>query len=192
MTETQTKIIQSAETCFFQYGYSKTNMSLVSEYAGTSRVTVHKYYKNKIALFRGVIEECMSASMEEAKALLISSPSDDCWFNVERYMLAKTKSVFDNVTDGFILKDLHNAANEIALDLLEEKNAQSAAFIANEIRKSEKLGLIDLSRTSLTADEIGELIIHSFSGLFMYAEIKNMREQIKNLIKVFHAGTIKV
>lgn len=192
MTEIQQKIIQSAEQCFFQYGYSKTNMSLVSEYAGISRVTIHKHFKNKEGLFRSVIEECISQSINEAKQLINDEPSEDCWYNIERYMLVKTKSVFDNVTDTFILKDLHNTANDIAYDLLEEKKSRSAYFIAQELHEAEQKDLIDLSKVELSPEEIGELIMHSFSGLFMYSEIENIKNQLIKLIQVFKAATIKL
>lgn len=189
MTETQKNIIQSAQRCFFQYGYSKTSMSLVSEYSGVSRVTVHKHFKNKEGLFRSVIGVCISESMQEAKQLLTEQPSDDCWYNIERYMLVKTRSIFDNVTDTLILKDLHNSAHDIAQDLMERKKAKSAEFIAEELTRAEKNALVDLSNVDLTALQLGTLIMHSFSGLFMHEDLTEIRHQLQNLIRVFNVAT---
>ena len=189
MTETQQKILKSAEQCFFQYGYSKTNMSLVSEYAGISRVTIHKHFKNKKGLFRSVVEVCLTESMETAKQILTNKPSEDCWHNIERYMLTQANPIFENIKDSHVLKDLNNAVNEVTEDILFEKKAENVEFIANQLVTAGEKGLIDLSSLEMSPQELGWLMENCFSGLFMYAPLDELKNQMHGLIRVYKHAT---
>jgi len=192
MTDTQQKILKSAEECFFQYGYSKANMSLVSQYSGISRVTIHKHFKNKEGLFRSVVDSCLTESMAEATQSFIDNASEDCWFNIENYMLRQAKPVFDNIKDSHVLMDLNNAVNEITYDILYTKKVESVEFIANQLTAAQEKRQIDLAPLKMTPYELGWLLKNCFSGLFMYAPLEELKIQMHSLIRVYkHATLIK-
>lgn len=190
MTETQRKILKSAEQCFFQHGYTKANMSLVSEYAGISRVTIHKHFKNKEGLFRSVVNSCLTDSIELAEQILSESPAEDCWHNIERYMLTQANPIFENIKDQFVLKDLNNAVNEITEDILYAKKTEHVKFIEKQLLAAEEKGTVDLEPLQMSAHELAWLMKNSFSGLFMYAPLEELKSQMHALIRVYKHATL--
>lgn len=187
--DTQAKIIDAAQQCFFQFGYKKTNMSLIGEYSGYSRVTVHKYFKNKTALLRSVLDQCMSHSMDEAHEFLEANPSNDYWMNIEHYMLIMAKTIFENIDDDYVIRDLSNAVHELAEDLLDEKKAKAIAFIQAEIEKGLADGTISLDKAKMSSLALAQLIDYSFAGVIHHGTIKEIKPQIHNLLRMCRLST---
>lgn len=55
MSETRTKIVESAMDVFFRYGMRKTTMGDIASAAGVSRQTLYSLYNNKEDVFAAVI-----------------------------------------------------------------------------------------------------------------------------------------
>ena len=52
----QQRLLDSAETCYAQFGLTKTTMEDVARWAGLSRATVYRYFENRDDLLMGVVE----------------------------------------------------------------------------------------------------------------------------------------
>jgi AcrR family transcriptional regulator len=54
--DVQQRLLDSAETCYAQFGLTKTTMEDVARWAGLSRATVYRYFENRDDLLMGVVE----------------------------------------------------------------------------------------------------------------------------------------
>jgi AcrR family transcriptional regulator len=69
-SDVQARLLDAAESCFSQFGLTKTTMEDVARAAGMSRATVYRYFKNRDDLLMGVVErEARSAAREIEKRL---------------------------------------------------------------------------------------------------------------------------
>ncbi|GAB6071305.1 hypothetical protein JCM30760_24020 [Thiomicrorhabdus hydrogeniphila] len=187
--KTEQEIIELALKCFSQFGYSKTNMSIISEYTGYSRVTVHKYFKNKKFLFRNVVQLCTKNSINEANNRMQEIQLTNPWEIIEEYLIAIGKKVFEHVQDDYILKDLHSAVHDVAKDIVDAKHAITIKFIANELEQGSKQNLLDLDSVDATAEELAYLIDYSYYGIMRNAVVQEIPNQVHRLIKVYKKAT---
>ncbi|WP_070962957.1 TetR/AcrR family transcriptional regulator [Vibrio sonorensis] len=73
--ETQLRIMSAAVAVFGQYGYKKTTMQDIADEAGLSRPAVYQYYKNKAAVFHGLLVDVFSKAKSSAMAQFESTQS---------------------------------------------------------------------------------------------------------------------
>jgi len=191
MTSNNTKqeITELALKCFSQFGFTKTNMSIISEYTGYSRVTVHKYFKNKKVLFRGVVQLCMKNSISEADNRMLEIKLNNPWDLIEEYLMAIGKKVFEHVNDDFVLKDLHSAVNELAKDIVSSKQAITIKFIQETLEQGIKDNLIDLDPINSTPKELAFLVDYSYFGITRNAPVQDIPNQLRRLIRVYRMAT---
>ncbi|MDX1353050.1 MAG: TetR/AcrR family transcriptional regulator [Thiomicrorhabdus sp.] len=187
--DTKQEIAELALKCFSQFGFSKTNMSLISEYTGYSRVTVHKYFKNKRVLFRNVVQLCMTNSIGEAESRLQEIDVKDPWDVIEEYLVASGKKVFENVHDDYILKDLHNAINELAEDLVDSKQKITIQFIQAELSRGVKENLIALTPIQTTPEELARLLDYCYLGIMRNASVQHIKGELHHLLRVYRQAT---
>lgn len=187
--DTKQEIIELALKCFSQFGFSKTNMSLISRYTGYSRVTVHKYFKNKTVLFRNVVQLCMTNSISEAENRMQEIHLKDPWDNIEEYLIASGKKVFENVHDDYILKDLHNAISDMAEDIVEAKKKITIQFIQEELERGEQDKLISLVSIKASPNELSCLVDYCYLGVMRNAPVQDIKNQLHHLIRVYRQAT---
>lgn len=189
--DTQEQIIETALECFTQHGFNKTSMSMISENSGFSRVTVHKYFKNKPLLFRSVVQNCLQESVEDAQQKTAQVNSDHPWKMIEEYLMAIGRTVFDNVSDDRVLKDLHDVLYEIAEDIVEEKTRVTVEFISQQLERGIDNGLIDLQSVKMNSEELAQLVDYGFSGIMRNAPVKEIKKQLHNFIRIYRKATEK-
>ncbi len=186
---TKQEIVELALKCFSQFGFSKTNMSIISEYTGYSRVTVHKYFKNKKTLFRSVVQLCTKNSISAAEDRMQEIQLTNPWDMIEEYLMAIGKKVFENVQDDYILKDLQSAVHDEAKDIVDAKQAITIKFIQNELEQGMKQNLLDLESIHTTAEELAYLIDYSYYGIMRNATVHEIPNHVHRLIKVYRSAT---
>lgn len=191
MTSKNTKqeITELALKCFSQFGFSKTNMSLISQYTGYSRVTVHKYFKNKKVLFRNVVELCTSNSIHEAENRIQEIQLSNPWDMIEEYLVASGKKVFENVEDDYVLKDLHNAIGETSGDIVEAKQKIIIKFIQQELERGIKDNLIVLDSIKTNPEKLAYLIDYCYLGIMRNTPVQDIQNQLHQLIRVYRMAT---
>jgi len=186
---TKQEIVERALKCFSQFGYSKTNMSIISEYTGYSRVTVHKYFKNKNILFRSVVELCTKNSISSAESRVHEVQLSNPWDIIEEYLMAIGKKVFENVHDDYVLKDLQGAVHDVAKDIVDAKQALTIQFIQAELELGVKENLLDLESINTSAHELACLIDYSYYGIMRNATVQEIPNHVQRLIKVYRVAT---
>jgi AcrR family transcriptional regulator len=186
---TKQEIVELALKCFSQFGFSKTNMTIISEYTGYSRVTVHKYFKNKNILFRSVVQLCTKNSISTAENRMQDIQLTNPWDLIEEYLMTIGKKVFENVQDDYVLKDLHSAVHDLAKDIVDAKQTVTIKFIQNELEQGVKQNLLDLESVNTTAEELAYLIDYSYYGIMRNASLQDIPNHVHHLIKVYRVAT---
>ena len=187
--DTQEQIMETALDCFTQHGFNKTSMSMISENSGFSRVTVHKYFKNKPLLFRSVVQGCLQASVDEAQQKTAQVDPDHPWQMIEAYLMSIGRTVFDHVTDDRVLKDLNDTVYEIAEDIVEEKTRVTVEFISQQLDRGVNNELIDLQSVKMNSKELAQLVDYGFSGIMRNAPVKEIKNQLHNFIRIYRKAT---
>ena len=160
---TEQKVITAARECFFQHGYKASNMTLISEYAGFSRATVHKYTKNKEDAFRKVCQQFQEQA--ETACQPIMKENMECWSAINLIMQAWLKPSFDEVRDIKILNDLKYHAQVIAEDVFTSARKQMENMLCEQLEKGISKDEINLHPLSQTPRQFAQLLLASLTGL---------------------------
>lgn len=184
---TREKILEGAKQCFFQHGYTKATITLISDYAGFSRVTVHKHFKNKEELFVAVFEAEMAHKLKLAKAATASNLP--IWQNIEQFLLSICSNVFENIKDQYILQDLHRAANHEGKEVKKRHQQIVIAFIQQQLEMGETRGEVSLSALGFSADRFALLIDTNFIGILMNAPFDQAKNLLQDQLKIYQQAT---
>jgi len=104
-TETEEKIIASAEKLFYQKGKSGTSMQDIADDAGINRTLLNYYYRSKDQLFEAVFRKALGSFVPSLAAMLQSDVS------FEEYLPAMIETIIDVMIENpqipiFILQEL--------------------------------------------------------------------------------------
>jgi TetR/AcrR family transcriptional regulator len=104
-TETEEKIIASAEKLFYQKGKSGTSMQDIADDAGINRTLLNYYYRSKDQLFEAVFRRALGSFVPSLAAMLSSDIS------FEEYVPVLIETVIDAMIENpqipiFILQEL--------------------------------------------------------------------------------------
>ena len=160
---TQQQILDGAKKCFFQHGYKASNMSLISQYAGFSRVTLHKNYKNKDLVFRAVCHEYQE-KCHEACLPLLDAPLN-CWEAISQSLGVWSKSIFESVNDRLVYKDLHYYAQQVAEDIFLDAHLKLESVLCKLIKAGDKNGDLDLKKMQLNDLQLAKILIATVNGI---------------------------
>ncbi len=160
---TQQQILDGAKKCFFQHGYKASNMSLISQYAGFSRVTLHKYFKNKDLVFRAVCHEYQARCHEACLPILDAQLN--CWEGIAQSLGAWSKSIFESVSDRLVYKDLHYYAQQVAEDIFLDAHLKLESVLCQIINQGEKNGELDLQKLQLSNIQLAKILIATINGI---------------------------
>ena len=160
---TQQQILDGAKQCFFQHGYKASNMSLISQYAGFSRVTLHKYFKNKDLLFRALCHDYQVKCHEACLPILDAQLA--CWDAIGQSLGAWSKSIFESVNDRLVYKDLHYYAQQVAEDIFLNAHLKLESVLCQLINKGVQNGELDLRKLQLTDVQLAKILIACINGI---------------------------
>jgi len=104
-TETEEKIIASAEKLFYQKGKAGTSMQDIADDAGINRTLLNYYFRSKDQLFEAVFRKAMGRFVPHLAAMLNSDIS------FEEYIPALVETVIDTMIENpqipiFVLQEL--------------------------------------------------------------------------------------
>lgn len=109
---TEQKILSAARQCFFQHGYKASTMTLISEYAGFSRATIHKYFNNKDDAFRQVLMQIKQQANDACQPIMKGDL--ECWQSISLIVQTWLKPTFEEAGDQRIINDLKYHVQQIA------------------------------------------------------------------------------
>jgi len=186
---TQDKILKSAEDCFFQHGYQRTNMSLVSKYSGFSRVTVHKHFCTKKHLLRAVVENFFKSNLDTTEKHLQQHPEYSAWQAIEHLTEIMAHPIFERINDQYVLEDLDKACNEHANEIKLEMKQKMIAFIKKHIDRGIANNEICLDKVDIDSLELATLIDNSMEAVVINTALDKTKMHIDALFRVFKAST---
>ncbi len=188
LSNSREKILTSATECFFQHGYSAANISMIARYVGISRVTIHKQFKSKEALFRAVVEKYI----DDKNVLLeqYSQASGDFWRETETFLLGSCGELFEEITSSLVRTDLLHAGQSYCKEIIKENELKVRSTIKLRVAKELAEERITLARVAMSIDEFSQIIESAPFGLAVSSLEEDNIAFVKNLIKVFRASTV--
>jgi AcrR family transcriptional regulator len=104
-TETEQKILLSAEKLFYQKGKAGTSMQNIADDAGINRTLLNYYFRSKDQLFEAVFKQAMSTFIPNLAAMLRSDMS------FEQYLPRMIHTIIDTMLEKpqipiFVLQEL--------------------------------------------------------------------------------------
>lgn len=184
------KILTAAENCFFQHGYQKTNMSLVSKYSGFSRVTVHKHFCTKKHLLRAVFRNHYESNLSKVEKHIAENPEYTPWQAIEYMTEIMAHPIFERISDLYILEDLEKACKEHGEDIRIEMKASLVAFMKKHIDRGVSEGSLCLDKVGIDSQELALLLDNSLEGIILNTQIKKTRTHVDAMFKVYKVATL--
>lgn len=104
-TETEEKIIASAEKLFYQRGKAGTSMQDIADDAGINRTLLNYYFRSKDQLFEAVFRKALGIFVPELAALM------DTGASFEKFVPAIVEKIIDTMLENphipiFVLQEL--------------------------------------------------------------------------------------
>ncbi|SFD00674.1 TetR/AcrR family transcriptional regulator [Pseudoalteromonas denitrificans] len=187
MPSSREKILTCATECFFQHGYIAANISMIARYSQISRVTIHKQFRTKEALFRAVVEKYIS---DNNVLLQDYSQSDgDFWAETEAFILKRCDGLFEEVSSSLIRTDLLHAGQSHCNDIITENEIEVRKIISLRVSKELTENRMTLSKIDITVEAFARIIESAPFGLALSSLEEDNQAFVKQLMKVFKAST---
>ncbi len=162
-SNTRQTIIDGARACFFKHGFRASNMSLISQFSGFSRVTLHKHFKNKERVFRAVCNAYQASCISDCQQVL--TQYNVCWDMIEQVTASWNKSVFEEVSDDNVLRELLFEASQVAQDIFENAKAANINILQSVLDKGIKDSQISLQACQLNSEQLATMIVACVNGI---------------------------
>lgn len=165
-------------------------MSLISKQAGFSRVTTHKYLKNKDDAFRKCILQILIDSRAACEPILQKNREGfGGWETIESILNQWITPTFEGASNRLILQELKYFAQQIAEDLFEDAHSTLEGMLEDVIDRAEQSGEMSLEALKISSRSLANLIVSGVSGVKARAEIKDIHKSTHDIIQVFRLAT---
>ena len=181
-------IKKSALELFNKFGVNKVSVDEIASYAGVSKVTIYKYFKNKDGLYKEVVKMVLDENM---KALQNIVSSDIPFVDKLKYLITMKAGSLSYMKGAFSYELIKN--NYEMLEYLENNYISKAKeLISSCIEYAKKEGYIDNNLSNET--------IYLYMDIFragLAEEASNIKSAIsdrrtfEDLINLYFYGLIK-
>jgi TetR/AcrR family transcriptional regulator len=198
-TETEQKIISSAEKLFFQKGKAGTSMQDIADDAGINRTLLNYYFRSKDQLFETVFKNAMSSFVPALAAMLQSE------MNFEEYVSAMIETIIDAMLENpqipiFVLQELSSNPDrmpELMKELMKEMGIDPVIAIRKmeENRKDDRtegmdprqliMSIISLCIFPFAARHVVTEILYSGDNNKYIEAMKQRKQILPPLVKQF-------
>lgn len=187
MPSTTDKILNTAMECFFQHGYDTANISMVSRYAGISRVTIHKQFKSKEVLFRAVLTKHFQ--QQNILIKIYSKSEKNFWQETQDLIIQRCEGLFNDVSSSLIRANLIHAGHAFCKDIIQAEEGLIKNSMRSRIEKEITANRLTLAKVGLTASEFAETLHFAPFGITVSISSQNNIAFVENLMAVFKAST---
>lgn len=187
----KSQIQQAAIEVFGTYGYKKTSMQDIADALDISRPALYQYYKNKEAIFLGLVEHTLK--LGEQAAIEGFSHSED---NFE-CLLHGVKEM-EQVLFGPIFlkpngKELLTLSKKLAPELMTSFEMQLFNKIVCVLEKAVTEQEITLKRLNVEITDAAKIILQSVDGIKNASEsLEELDQQLNLFLTVFWQGLQKI
>lgn len=172
---TEDRILEAAETAFFQKGFTAARTTAIAEAAGVTHAMLHYYYRTKEKLFAKVLDNKISAL---ASTFIIDIDDNTSLSDCVRYAV---RNHFDFVRSNpllprFLISEVFS--NESLMDLLKEKLGTFAVSTIERLQSKIDEAVADgecepIDATTLMLD-IVSLNVFPILAAPMVCKVKNL------------------
>ena len=184
MNQTQKEIFDAANKCFFQYGYSKTSLKMVSDLSGLSRVTIYKHFENKENLFREVLITTFEGRIAEANEALRHETV--YWRKLELLIDAWVVSPLESIASDMVINDLKHAGKRIGEDFLGKWHRILQDSLNSITKEAAETGQIDPAKFGMSINQVSKVIGIMIGGL-ANSNVNDLRQGVADIITFLKA-----
>lgn len=181
------QVLDAARTCFFQFGFNTTSISMISRYADTSRVTIHKLFEGKEDIFRQVVEQHFHRTQEKVKQY--RGQLNNIWQVVENIVLALGQPVFQDIKDREVHQDLVRSCLLYAEDLSQLQRQFVRENLTELFIHAESNKQISLEHLDMSCEELAQSIETTVYGLLHSNIDLQAHYALQQMLKVLQAAT---
>jgi AcrR family transcriptional regulator len=128
------ELVLSAAGLFVRYGFRKTSMDDIARTAKLSRQGLYLHFRNKEDAFRAVIEHIAGATLSALRTALAGDGRD-----LPKRLLAGFAAMMEasvSAADARDLRELFDAARELAGDLVQQLDEQIVLALAEALKST--------------------------------------------------------
>jgi AcrR family transcriptional regulator len=173
-------ILDAAKSLFWKHGIRRVTIEEICQVAGVSKMTYYKYFNNKTAVAKYIIEDITESSFKTYKEILASEiPYDQKVKKMIELKLENSNNISQELfydlykyRDEEIARTIESIKDKMFGYYLEDfRNAQKAGDIRSDIKPEFILFFLNKITEMMTASEL----------VSMYPDPKNLVAEIINL-----------
>ena len=133
------EILQAANECFLQYGYSKTSMSDIGRRVNLNKASLYYHFKDKISLYSEVVDMHRAEHLASLEPRLTSqqSATGKILLFIEEEIRFSQKTSVILTTGNNAAFDTKSETKQVYLDIVKEDIIRLAEMIQEGINKQE-------------------------------------------------------
>lgn len=130
---TRDKLIESAKTLFIRNGVENTTISDIANASDKGRRTIYTYFKNKLEIYRAVIERESEIIASEMRAVAATEESvSEKMRTIIRMMIVKSANASSSYSNIKVLLGMKSGRTEKATRIAWEKTAALIGLILDQ------------------------------------------------------------
>ena len=183
------RILEAAQSCFFNYGFKRTSMEDIAKKVGISRPALYLHFQNKKAIFRALAEHLHQETLKQAEIAL--KGEGNVFERILQAFKHRSVELFALVCDSTHGEELIDINGQVATDIFLAAEQKFGMMLTQALHQAENNGEIKLQNLELNAKQAAELLINSAHGL---KQASNNSEDycslLKQLIRVFEKAML--
>jgi len=129
-------ILDAAKSLFWKHGIRRVTTEEICQVAGVSKMTFYKYFRNKTAVAKNILEDITEASMKSYKEILDSEISYDQ--KVKKMIEMKLEN--SNDISQELIYDLYKNSDEEIAKTIDAMKIKMFDFLLDDFKKAQKSG----------------------------------------------------
>jgi AcrR family transcriptional regulator len=131
-------IVTSARSLFWRHGIRRVTIEEICEQAGVSKMTCYKYFSNKTAIAKYLIEDLFETGVKAYKEIYNS----DIPYEEKVKKLVELKMSNAHEMSQELLDDIYKYQDEELFDIIEKIKKRMIMIYLDDIREAQKTGEI--------------------------------------------------
>lgn len=176
------QILKTGKELFWKFGFTRVTVEEICKEAGISKMTYYKYFDNKMALVKTLLNDVLKTSMEKYQQIMASQiPYPE---KVTQMIELKREQTHTMSSEFF--RDYMQSGDPELLAFLEKKSEESLEIFTEDFRKAQQNGDIrkDLKVEFIMA--VMNLLIewaqHDNSLIDLYEDPQDLAVEITSFI----------
>lgn len=176
------QILTTGKELFWKFGFTRVTVEEICKEAGISKMTYYKYFDNKMALVKTLLNEVLRTSMEKYHRIIESQMP----YPEKVKQMIELKREQTNTMSSEFFRDYLQTGDPELIAFLEKLSAESLQIFTDDFRKAQQNGDIrkDLKVEFIMAimNRLVDMAQHDKDLLEMYEKPQDLAVEITNFI----------